>query len=360
MELTNSLSVVDLTVFLASVSVCLVIGIIFAIYERKRNTVINYFLANRRYHAVPVAISMVVTFCSSLSMIGYPAEAYAYGFGIAYFAIGTLAAYSVNAIFIVPVFHPLKLTSVYGYFKLRYGDNILRYTTLSVGIIYNLFYMAIITIGTSIAVDVVIGIPFWGTFLLFAILTSIYTSIGGIKAVIWTDVFQLGVMITGVIAVLIKSVIDAGGSDKLLEYSKGRLKTEFRFDPTIRYQIWNVSFGSFSTMLYLSLTQQAMQRVFVTPSVKSARYMFFISAPIYALFMVLIPLQGVTIFAYFSVQGCDILESGLVQNVNKIIPIAVLELFKDQPGLAGLFTAALSSAALSSLSSCLSSLSAVT
>ena len=360
MDLKPSFRAADLIVFLISVSVCLVIGVIFAILERKRNTVANYFLANRKYKTLPVAISMVATFCSSLSMIGFPAEAYAYGIGIACYAIGTLCSYSFNAIFIVPVFHPLKLTSVYGYFQLRYGDNVLRYITLSVGIIYNLFYMAIITFGTSIAVEVVIGIPFWGTFLIFTILTSIYTSVGGIKAVIWTDVFQTCVIIIGIFAVLIKSITAAGGTTKLLEYSYDHLQINFRFDPTIRFQFWNVSFGSFSTILYLCFTQQAMQRVFVTPSVKAARCMYFVSGPIFAVLLILIPLQGATIFAYFAAKGCDILESGIIKNVNAVIPVAILELFKNQPGIAGLFTAALSSAALSSLSSSLSSLSAVT
>ncbi|XP_045196836.2 sodium-dependent multivitamin transporter-like [Mercenaria mercenaria] len=360
MGLISLFGVADFVVFFITVGVCLIIGIVFAILERKRNTKINYFLANRNYRTLPVALSFVVTFLSSLSMLGFPAEAYVYGIGIAYFAVGILTAYSFNAIFIVPVLHPLKLTSVYGYFKLRYGNNVLRYMTLITGIIYNLFYMAIITVGTCIAIEVVIGIPFWGTLLIYTVLTSIYTSVGGIKAVIWTDVFQFVVILSGIIAIIVKSSIDAGGSARVSEYSHERLKTDFSFDPTIRFQFWNVSFGTFSTMLYLTLTQQAMQRVFLNPTVKKARIMYLICSPIFAIIIVMVTYQGASVFAYFVAKGCDILEAGLVKNVNAIIPFAIIILFKHQAGLAGLFTAALSSAALSTLSSCLNGLSAVT
>ncbi|XP_053380865.1 sodium-coupled monocarboxylate transporter 2-like [Mercenaria mercenaria] len=352
--------VADFAVFFAAVGVCLVIGVFFAIWERKRDTTINYFLANRNYRTLPVALSFVVTFQSSLSMLGFSAEAYVYGIGMAYCAVGILTAYSFTAIFIVPVIHPLKLTSVYGYFKLRYGNNVLRYMTLIAGIIYNLFYMAIITVGTCIAIEVVIRIPFWGTLLIYTILTSIYTSVGGIKAVIWTDVFQFVVIVSGIIAILVKSSTDAGGSARVFEYSRERFKTDFSFDPTIRFQFWNVSFGMFSSLLYVTLTQQAMQRVFLTPTVKTARTMYFICSPIFAIVTVMVTCQGATIFAYFVAKGCDILEAGLVKNVNAILPIAIRILFKHQAGLAGLFTAALSSAALSTLSSCLNGLSAVT
>jgi sodium-coupled monocarboxylate transporter 8/12 len=71
-------------------------------------------------------------------------------------------------------------------------------------------------------------------------------------------------------------------------------------------------------------------------------------------------IQGLAIFAYFSNKGCDPLASGQVKNLNQIIPFTMLELFHDYPGLPGLFIAALAAASLSTISSGLSSLSAVT
>lgn len=353
--------VLDYLVFFSTIVISFGIGVVFAILERKKNTPADYFLAGRSSKTWPVALSFVVTFQSSLMVLGFPAEGYAYGIGISYYAVGTLFAYVFAAFFIVPLFHPLRLTSVYEYFNLRYGNNVIRYFTLAAGILYSVFYMASVTVGTCIALDVVMGIPFWGTILIYTTVTTIYTSVGGIKAVIWTDVFQLIIMVTGIISVLVKTTVDAGGAAKTLEYAKERFDVaDFRFDPTIRYQFWNTSFGTFSIMLYVAYMQPAMQRVYSTPSVKTARNLYLMALPLYSLFLVMASFEGATIFAYYVSKGCDILSGGIVSNINEILPFTVLELFKHQPGLSGLFIAALSSAALSTLSSCLSSLSAVT
>ncbi|XP_045171024.2 sodium-coupled monocarboxylate transporter 2-like [Mercenaria mercenaria] len=351
----------DYLVFICTIGISFSIGVFFAILERKRNTPTNYFLADRNSSTWPVALSFVVTFQSSLLVLGFPAEGYAYGIGIAYNVVGSAAAYIFTALFIVPVFHPLTLTSVNEYFRLRYGNNAVRYMTLIAGMIFSLFYMATVMVGTCVALDVVIGIPFWGTILIYTIVTTVYTSVGGVKAVIWTDVFQFIIMLTGMTAILVKSTTGAGGVEKVIEYAKDRIgSTDLRLDPTIRYQVWNTSFGTISSYLYISLMQPAMQRVYSTPTVKTARYLYFISTPFYCVFILMATLEGATIFAYYVAKRCDILGAGVVDNINEIVPLAVLDLFQDLPGLAGLFTASLSSAALSTMSSCLSSLSAVT
>ncbi|XP_045162434.2 sodium-coupled monocarboxylate transporter 2-like [Mercenaria mercenaria] len=357
----STFSAADYVVFVGTLLVSFSIGVFFAIWERKKNTPTDYFLAGRNFNTLPVALSFIVTFQSSLMIIGVPAEGYAYGMKMLYYVVGVITAYIFAGIFIVPVFHPLRLTSVYEYFYLRFGDNVLRYLTLTSGVLYNIFYMGTVTYGTCVALEVVMGIPFWGTIIIYTTVTAVYTSIGGIKAVIWTDVFQMLIMLTGIIAVLIKSTVDVGGTANIIKYAGDRFDAaDFRFDPTIRYQFWNTSFGSFSIMLICTYMQPAMQRVYSTPSVKSARTLYFISAPLYALFLSMAALEGAFIFAYFVSKRCDILDGGLVENINEILPFTIQQLFSDYPGFAGLFIASLSSAALSTLSSCLSSLSAVT
>ncbi|XP_060562862.1 sodium-coupled monocarboxylate transporter 1-like [Ruditapes philippinarum] len=221
--------------------------------------------------------------------------------------------------------------------------------------------MASVTVGTCVALQVVLGIPPWGTILIYTVVTAIYTSIGGIKAVIWTDVFQLIIMTAGMIAILVKSSIDVGGLENVYKFAKDRFDTtDFNADPTIRYQFWSVSIGTITQMLYMTMTQPSMQRIYSVRNMNQARALFVIATPFYVTITVIGVLEGAFLFAYFSEKGCDILEAGIIDNVNAIVPFAVLELFRNQPGLAGLFTACLSSAGLSTLSSCLSSLSAIT
>ncbi|KAL4232966.1 Sodium/iodide cotransporter [Mactra antiquata] len=352
---------VDYVVFVGTLAISFGIGVFFAILERSKSTPDDYFLAGRKSSTIPVALSFIVTFQSSLLIIGVPAESFVYGMKTAYYILGILAAYLFAGFFVVPVFHPLKLTSVYEYFNLRYGNNVLRYLTLATGIMYSVFYMGTVTYATCVALDVVMGIPFWGTIIIYTSITTVYTSIGGIKAVIWTDVFQLCIMVTGILALLIQITVSVGGVDQIYEYAADRFHiVDFRLDPRIRYQFWNTSFGSFSLMLICTYMQPAMQRVYSTPNVKSARTLYIISAPVFATVFALATLEGPYIFAYFTSKKCDIVESGIIENINEILPFTIVDIFKDNPGFSGLFIAALSSAALSTLSSCLSSLSAVT
>ena len=161
--------------------------------------------------------------------------------------------------------------------------------------------------------------------------------------------------------VLIKSVMNAGGPSNVIELSRSRFNMfDFNPDPTVRHTFWTLVFGAPSQFLYLAITQAGIQRINSTPSISTARKLFYIAAPVYSFTWILVLIQGLSIFAYFSSIGCDPLASGQVKNLNQIIPFTMLELFHEYPGLPGLFIAALAAASLSTISSGLSSLSAVT
>lgn len=363
MEGNGRFTAVDYVVFFITIGISMSIGIFFAICERmkKHNTPEHYFLAGRKLRTLPVALSFVVTFQSSIIFLGMPAEGYVYGVILAFYSIGYMLATVFAAYLVIPVFHPLKLMSVYQYLYVRYGDRYLQFFTLITGVTYTVFYMGTVTYGTCVALEVVVGMPIWATILIYTLATAVYTAIGGIKAVVWTDVFQFVVMVTGIIAVLIRGTVDSGGTKKVFEYAKERyVNLDIGLDPRIRYTVWNMSIGAFTMFLYLTFMQPAMQRIYSTPSVATARNLYILSIPGYCLVMILAAVQGTVIFAYYASKKCDIFHSGIVDNINGIVPYAVLELFQNQPGLAGLFIAALSSAVLSTLSSCLSSLSAIT
>ena len=321
----------------------------------------DYFFGGGKLNAFPVALSYVVTFQSSLLILGDAAEVYGYGMLFGMRVPGIFIAYAAGGLVAVPTFRPLKITSIYQYFKMRYGSNEVRFLAAATGSMFMVFYMATITLGTSVALHSVMGIPQWATIIGYTIITAIYTSLGGFKAVIWTDVFQLVVMVTGILSTLIKSSIDAGGLSAVSELSNGRLDiAKFSLDPTVRLTIWSVIFGSITQFMVINFSQMGLQRINSTPDVKTAYLMFVISTPIYCLFISLVCFEGVTIFAYFSSKGCEPLASGQISNINEVVPTAVLALFGHMHGFPGLFIASLSSAALSSLSSCLTALSSIT
>jgi len=197
---TNQFGVVDYIVFAILIVTSIGIGVFFAIRDKRRNTTENYFLGNRKQGALPVGLSFVVTFQSSILILGFPAEAYAYGLQYSMQCIGVLAGYFLAALIAVPIFHPLRITSVYEYYFLRYGTNSIRYLALTLGVIHYTFYMGIVMYGTALALESTAGLPLWASIVLFSAAAILYTSLGGFKAVIWTDVFQSLVMLMGILA----------------------------------------------------------------------------------------------------------------------------------------------------------------
>lgn len=352
----------DYVIFFLTIAISMSIGIFFAAWERrkKHNTPEHYFLAGRKLKSLPLALSFIVTFQSSILFLGFPAEGYLFGSTLAFHTIAYALGTIFSSLVVIPLFHPLKLISVYQYLYLRYGDRYLQMYTLVTGMIYSLLYMGTVTYGTCVALELVMGLPVWATILIYTIVTFLYTAIGGIKAVIWSDVFQFVVMFTGIVAVVVKGTNDTGGVTSVFENGKDRFSyIEVGADPRLRYTVWNLSIGCVSIFINFSFMQPAMQRIYSTPSVRTARHLYWISIPGFSIMMILATISGTVIFAYYSSKGCDIYEAGIVKNMNAIMPFAVLDLFQEQPGLAGLFIAALSSAALSTLSSSLNSLSAV-
>ena len=356
----NMFTVPDYIVFGLFMLSSIAIGIFFACYRGGQHTTRDYFLGDRKLRVLPVALSYVVTFQSSILVLGFPAEAYAYGMQYSMNCVGVVAAYLLATVIVVPLFHPLKITSVYEYFQLRYGNNIVRFLAVCLGIVYYTLYMGIVLYGTSLALQSAAGLPFWSTLVVFASAAALYTSIGGIKAVIWTDVFQTIVMIAGITAVLVKTTAEAGGSANVFNVSRSRFNFfDFNPDPTERHTFWTLSIGAFMQFIYVTLSQASIQRMNSTPTLKTAKHLFYIAAPVYSFIWILSMFQGVTIYAYFSEKGCDPLASGQVSNLNQIIPYTVMKLFHDLPGIPGLFIAALAAASLSTISSGLSSLAAV-
>ena len=359
-EASPSFHVIDYVIFVATIVASLGIGLFFGFCKKKDFSSVDYFFGGKKLRYLPVALSFVVTFQSSLLILGVPAETYGYGIKFSLETIGIMISFLLGAI-VIPVIRPLPITSIYKYFNLRYGSNEVRFLAATGGIIYFIFYMAAVVVGTCIALNSVMNIPFWATVITYTAVTTIYTSFGGFKAVIWTDVFQLVIMLTGILATLIKSSIESGGPSEIYTLAESRFNAaDFRVDPNLRYTIWALMVGPITQFLVMFFTQAGLQRIKSTPTATSAYLMLAISAPIYCAIVILTAYEGVSIFAYYSSIGCDPLASGRITNINEIAPIAVLDLFATMPGFPGLFIASLSSAALSTLFSCLTGLSSIT
>ncbi|KAK7090456.1 hypothetical protein V1264_010250 [Littorina saxatilis] len=354
--------IADYAVFGVTILISISIGIYYAFAGDRQRTTAEYLVGGRAMKFLPVAISLMVSFESSIMMLGLPAEAYVYGIQWWISTVGFLVSQVASVFIVVPLLHPLKITSAYEYLQFRFNSRAVRLLGSFLGILTNIWYMGIVLFGPAIALEAVTGFSQWGSIFVVAFVAVVYTTIGGLKAVIWTDVFQAFVMYAGMFAILIKGTIDVGSPAKVWEIARegGRLNFfNFDIDPRTRHTFWNLFVGTIIRGFGLAFNQSTIQRISSTKSEKEAKWVLLIMAPCFFLSLSMACYEGIVAFAYYQTKGCDPLASKKITNPNQVIPFTVMDIFQDLPGMPGLFLASLFSASLSTLSSSLSSLSAL-
>ncbi|XP_046576988.1 sodium-dependent multivitamin transporter-like [Haliotis rubra] len=352
---------VDYVVFSLLLLLTLGIGIFFAFRSRRRQTTSDFLLAGRKAPYLPVALSYLATFESSIMMLGKPSETYVYGVQWFMSSMGFVVAQIFATYMFVPMIYRLNITSIYEYLEVRFKSRLVRLIGAGLGILQQITYIAIVIFVQSLTLEAAVGMTVETSMLLSTVLAVVYTSLGGMKAVIWTDVFQCVLMFIGMIAIIIRGCEVVGGGHEVMARSvAGGRMNFFNFDPdpTVRHTFWGLFVATIVRESAFVFSQSSAQRVSSTSSETEAKKMMLVSAPAFPLMTGLALLMGLVAYAYYDKIQCDPFESGQLSSPNQIILLLVKDLFWDVPGMSGVFLASLFSAALSTISSSMSSFSA--
>ncbi|CAB4002935.1 intersectin-1 isoform X1 [Paramuricea clavata] len=177
--------------------------------------------------------------------------------------------------------------------------------------IRSLLYLPVVLYAPSLALQAVAGVPLVASIISTGVVCTFYTTLGGLKAVVWTDVFQALVMVAGLITVFIVGTVNVGGFDKVWQINKdrGRLTFfDFNPDPTIRNTFWTLTIGgAFGAMFPWTVSQAAVQRILASKSVENARRAMWLNIPCLIFVVGLCCLDGLVIFAVYA--DCDLKKS---------------------------------------------------
>ncbi|KAM8706330.1 hypothetical protein ACLKA7_010584 [Drosophila subpalustris] len=184
--------------------------------------------------------------------------------------------------------------------------------------------------------------------------------IGGIKAVVWTDVVQAMVMVFSVVLVGILGTFRLGGLGEVLRIADegGRLDVNYTFDLSSRQTFWN----TFATAMvnwtgYVGLNQSCVQRIVSLPSLGHARRSLIFFGIGFFVIMSFNCFTGIVMYARY--HDCDPLTLGVVNKLDKIMPYFVQDIIGHLTGMPGIFISCVFSAALSTLSASINSLSGI-
>ncbi|XP_052071088.1 sodium-dependent multivitamin transporter-like [Mytilus californianus] len=309
----NEFSTFDYVIFAVTLLVSLSIGIYNAFKNRNKQSTKEILLAGGNMGVLPVALSLFASFMSSIAIIGVPAEVYVYNTMFMWCILAFPIAIFLSAHVHIPIFYNLKLTSAYEYLELRFSRSVRMLVTICF-CMYMIMYMSIVLYAPALAFNAVTGFSLWGAVLSVGIVCTVYTAIGGMKAVLWTDCFQAVLMLTGVIVTLIWGSIKAGGMS----------------------EVWRIA-GEHERIKFIEA--------------------LWFCLPGLMLIILMGCLNGLVVFAYY--QTCDPLSAGIVKAGDQLMPLFVMEIMGSIPGLPGIFIAAVFSGSLSTVSSGLNSMSAV-
>ncbi|KAL8593066.1 hypothetical protein ACOMHN_017992 [Nucella lapillus] len=351
----------DYVVFSLFLVLSAAIGL-FAAFQHRKATPEQMLTGNRKLPLVPVTLSLVASFMSAIFVLGVPGEAYVNSTEYWLIGLGYIPAQLFTAYFVMPVFYKLKLISAYQYLEIRF-NRVIRIMGSLTFILEMVLYLAVVMYAPALALSQVTGLSMDISILGTGLVCTLYTALGGIKAVVWTDAFQMVIILAGFMVLVVRGASNVGGwgvvMDRAFEGQRFTWDLDLDPNPFIRHTFWTLFIGG--TMMSLTVyagNQALLQRYLSVRSITTARWAIMLHLPISEFFLALAMLSGLVMYATY--EGCDPIALGVVSKGDQLIPLFVMQTLGDLPGIPGLFVACVYSAALSTVSSGINSLAAVT
>lgn len=367
----------DLTILVAYLVGTVLFG---AWFSRSQKNVKDYFVAGERLPWWAIMGSIVATETSTVTFISVPGFAYNANFAFMQLVIGYMIGRIVVSLMFVPLYFRGELLTVYQLLGQRFGSGVRRLasllflTTRSLADGFRLFATGLVLAALLLAMP---GMEQMATnwfpslepkfavlivsVLVLGLVTILYTYLGGMAAVIWTDVIQLVIYLLGAgLAAWILLGKIPGGWDEVVQVGIGAGKfTWFDFSWTLTksYTFWSgVIGGAFLTTATHGTDQMMVQRYLCSNSTRQARLALLTSGAVIFVQFMLFLLIGVMLYVYYTghapAEIASFTLNGKLQT-DRIFPHFIVTHLPA--GIVGLVIAAIFSAAMSTLSSSLNS-----
>jgi solute:Na+ symporter, SSS family len=326
-------------------------------FRREQRDVSDYFLGGRTAPWWALAFSIVATETSTLTIIGTPAISYGGNLTFLQLVFGYLFGRVLIVLLLLPGYFRGEFFTAYALIEKRFGEK-MRAVAASTFLITRAVAEGVRVSAIALVVSVVLGTSERLAVLIVIALTVLYTFEGGMKAVIWTDVAQLLLYLTGSAAtffVLLHRI--PGGWSQVTQVAAAageKLRLfDFSFHLATKYTFWSgLIGGAFLTMATHGTDQTIVQRLLAARSEADSRRALLGSGAIILMQFTVFLLIGVLLFVF--AQHTPLLAAG--ERTDRILP---LFLVREMPaGLAGLLLASIVAVAMSNASGSLNSLAA--
>ena len=359
-DAASGLAVIDWLLIAAYGTGMLGLGAYFA---RKQKDTSEYFVGSGHMNWMLIGVSLFATLLSTITYLSTPGEIISNGPADMVKLICLPLVFVIVGYFLIPAYMRHRVTSAYELLEERLGVSH-RMSAVGMFLALRLVWMAILIYMASEAVVVVMGIDRNWIPVVIAVTGAVsvfYTTLGGLRAVVITDLVQTVLLFGGAVLVLVIVTREMGGF--------GWLPTErpkhwdhqpfFSFDPRTRITMVN---AMLSLGIWYVCTaggdQVSVQRFMATKDAQAARRSYAVQLVVAFIVQATLALVGLALLAYYG-HFLERLPDGMTlqEDGDKIFPLFIRQALP--PGIAGLVVAAMFAAAMSSIDSGVNSISAV-
>lgn len=175
----NYFGTADYILLGATLLISLLIGLYYGYKNKQTNE--ELLVGGRNMSILPVAASVMVTYVSAITILGFPSEIYAHGAQIFVLHLVSAVGIPISAFLIMPFFYKMKLTSINEYLERRFDSKWIRWLASAIFILQQVVLSGVVLYAPSIALEAFLGFPMWMSVLGIGICATIYTNIGGLK-----------------------------------------------------------------------------------------------------------------------------------------------------------------------------------
>ena len=353
---------IDIGVVVTYLALLIGIG---AYFSRRQKNMTDYFLAGKSMGWIPVGMSLMAALNSGLDYLAGPFGIFKYGLIFILGAGSWLLLYPWVAYVTMPFYRRLNILSAYEYLQMRFNAGV-RTLSACIFLCWRLGWMATALFVPSLVISHTTGWPLAWTIIMLGTFVTIYTVLGGVEGIIWTDVIQFCLMLAGVAVTLWITIAAVdGGVVGIWKYAAAHGKTriiEPLPDGTLLHQLKFLftDYRSIVGLLFAVMVgrattytceQSTVQRFKATKSLKDAKGAFIVNSIGDTFWTLGLSFVGLALFAYYK----GVLPPGVREDALTIH--FMREAFPS--GLNGLVVAAVLASGLSAIDAAINACSSV-
>ncbi|CAN5450828.1 hypothetical protein BH09VER1_BH09VER1_35980 [soil metagenome] len=318
-----------------------------------------YLLAGHQMHWAMIAISVLAALFSGISFLGAPAESFNHNLVYLWVILAYFVATPITTLVFLPFFYRLNFYTAYEYLEHRF-DLTLRRLSSAAFVLRVCFWLALALSAPSLVISEMTGIPLWESIVFTGACTTLYTAVGGMRAVIYTDVMQFCVLLTGIVLIFVVAVHQTpGGLEAAWRIAQEGGRTtmmDWSLSPTARLTVWGAFFGGAALNLVQLVTDQiSVQRYLTATSLKESQralwFKLFLTVPLISIFY----LTGLVLYSFY--QTHPEMAATLLRPDQLLAHFVGRQIASPVPGL---LVAAILAATMSAASSGINSLTTAT